>query len=174
MRQRIKVAQGIVHDPQVLVLDEPLNGLDPVGRREMAELMESFAREGRCVLVSSHILHEVEQLTENILLIQRARLLAQGSIHGIRDLMDRHPHHIAITTGDDRARALGTHLLALPSVLGVRFDPKQANRLEIETNQPDRFYAQLPELVLAGDWAIESFHSPDNNLESVFRYLLNA
>jgi ABC-2 type transport system ATP-binding protein len=175
MRQRIKVAQGIVHDPEVLVLDEPLNGLDPVGRREMSELMAGFAREGRCVLVSSHILYEVEQLTENILLLHRGRLLAQGNLHGIRDLMDRHPHHIAITTAEPaRARDLGAALLALPAVLGVRMHPAQPGRLEVETNQPDRFYAQFPDVVLAGDFAVDSFHSPDNNLESVFRYLMNA
>ena len=172
MRQRIKVAQGIVHDPQVLVLDEPLNGLDPVGRREMSDLMLDFANQGKCVFVSSHILYEVEQITSNILLIHKGRLLAQGDLHGIRDLMDRHPHRIAITT--DRARALATELLPLPSVLGVRFDAARSDRLEVETSQPDQFYAQFPEIVLSGDFAVRDFHSPDNNLESVFRYLVNA
>ncbi len=172
MRQRIKVAQGIVHDPQVLVLDEPLNGLDPVGRREMSDLMLDFANQGKCVFVSSHILYEVEQITSNILLIHKGRLLAQGDVHGIRDLMDRHPHRVAITT--DRARALAAELLPLPSVLGVRFDAVRADRLEVETSQPEQFYAQLPQIVLAGNFAVREFQSPDNNLESVFRYLVNA
>jgi len=179
MRQRIKVAQGIVHDPQVLVLDEPLNGLDPVGRREMSRLFTDFARQGRCVLVSSHILHEIEQVTANILLIQRGRLVAQGDVGGIRDLMDRHPHRISITTtggiaAGGTARALGARLLGLPCVLAVRFEAGRDDRLEIETNQPDRFYAEFPEIVLAGGFAIESFHSPDNNLEAVFKYLVSG
>ena len=176
MRQRIKVAQGIVHDPEVLVLDEPLNGLDPVGRREMSELMGGFAREGRCVLVSSHILYEVEQLTENILLLHRGRLLAQGNLHGIRDLMDRHPHHITLTLLAEpaRVRALARDLLTLPSVLGVRFDPQRADRLTVETSQPDVFYSALPDVILAGDYPIADFYSPDNSLEAVFNYLVKG
>lgn len=175
MRQRIKVAQGIVHDPQVLILDEPLNGLDPMGRREMSDLMTDFAAQGRCVLISSHVLYEVEQLTDNILLMQRGRLLAQGSVGGIRDLMDRHPHHVQITVAPDSAgdaRALARDLLALPSVLGVRFDPVDAHRLDIETAIPDQFYRDFAETVLQRGDTIESFDAPDNNLETVLRYLL--
>jgi ABC-2 type transport system ATP-binding protein len=124
-------------------LDEPLNGLDPVGRREMSQLMMEFARQGRCVLVSSHILYEVEQITDNILLIERGRIVAQGNLRGIRDLMDRHPHHITLTLLAEpaRVRALARDLLALPSVLGVRFDPQRADRLTVETSQPDVFYS---------------------------------
>jgi ABC-2 type transport system ATP-binding protein len=172
MRQRVKVAQAILHDPQVLVLDEPLNGLDPIGRLEMSELMLSYAAEGRSVLVSSHILYEVEQLTQNILLMQRGRLLAQGSVQGIRDLMDRQPHEVAVVT--DRPRALAADLLPLPSVLGVRFDPKDDNRVEIETAQPDRFYAEFADVVLSRGYEIARFESPSNNLETVLRYLLDG
>jgi ABC-2 type transport system ATP-binding protein len=174
MRQRIKVAQGIVHDPEVLVLDEPLNGLDPVGRREMSRLFTRFAEQGRCVLVSSHILHEVEQMTANILLIQRGRLVAQGDVAGIRDLMDRHPHRISLVVAGEAARALGARLLDLPYVLSIRFEAGRTDRLEIETGQPDRFYAELPDIVLSGGFNVESFHSPDNNLEAVFKYLVSA
>lgn len=176
MRQRIKVAQGIVHDPQVLILDEPLNGLDPMGRREMSDLMTDYARRGRCVLISSHVLYEVEQLTDNILLMQRGRLLAQGSVQGIRDLMDSHPHHVTVSLaphgeGGD-VRALARELLSLPSVLGIRFDAQKPCHLEIETGQPDVFYREFPEIVLTHGYTVESFDSPDNNLETVMRYLL--
>jgi ABC-2 type transport system ATP-binding protein len=171
MRQRIKVAQAILHNPDVLVLDEPLNGLDPLGRREMTELMVSYAQAGKCVLISSHILYEVEQLTENILLMQRGRLLAQGSVRAIRELMDRHPHHIAIET--DRPRELATALMAHPSVLGTRLDPKRESVVIVETSRPDAFYSRLPEVALASDYEIRRFDSPDNNLESVLRYLLD-
>ena len=170
MRQRIKVAQAILHDPDVLIMDEPLNGLDPVGRRDMTDLMLDFASRGKCVLVSSHILYEVEQLTENILLMQRGRLLAQGSIHGIRDLMDSRPHHIGVVC--EKGRELAADLLRLPSVLGVRFDPKNPARMDIETGSPEAFYTELPGVVLAGGYTISEFSSPDNNLEAVLRYLL--
>jgi ABC-2 type transport system ATP-binding protein len=172
MRQRIKVAQAILHEPDVLVLDEPLNGLDPLGRREMTELMLSFASEGRCVLISSHILHEVEQLTDNILLMQRGRLLAQGSVTGIRDLMDRHPHHVSLSC--DRARELAVELLALPSVLGARIPPGETNKVVIETASPDKFYNELPAVVLSGGYNLSEFASPDNSLETVMRYLLEG
>lgn len=175
MRQRIKVAQAIVHDPDILILDEPLNGLDPLGRRDMARLMTEFAQAGKCVLVSSHILYEVEQITDNVLLILRGRLVAQGDLHGLRDLMDRHPHHVSVTLADpSRVRALGSDLLRLPSVLGVRFDAQRPDRLEIETAQPDQFYTQLPDVALAGDYPVTDFHSPDNNLEAVFNYLVQG
>ncbi len=172
MRQRIKVAQGIVHNPDILILDEPLNGLDPVGRREVSTLLHELAEKGKCVVVSSHILYEVEQLTHNILLMHHGRLLAQGDIYQIRALIDAHPHRIAIET--DRPRPLAKCLLDMPYVLSVRFDATQETRLEIETRAPDRFYTEFPTLVLEQGFAIFSFDSPDNNLESVFKYLVNG
>ena len=171
MRQRIKIAQGIVHDPDALILDEPLNGLDPVGRREISNLLHELALQGKCVVVSSHILYEVEQMTKNILLIHRGRLRAQGDVHTIRSLIDKHPHQIAITTPD--ARPLAKNLIELPYVLSIRLSNGRAPGLEIETREPDRFYAAFPEIVLREGFSIEAFDSPDNNLESVFRYLVN-
>lgn len=173
MRQRIKIAQAIVHNPDVLILDEPLNGLDPVGRREMSDLLVELAGMGKCVVVSSHILYEVEQMTRRILLMTRGRLLAQGDVRHIRSLIDRHPHRISITTED--ARPLAKRLLDLPYVLSVRFnDGPPVTRLEVETRAPDRFYDQLPEIVLENNFVITGFESPDNNLESVFKYLVNG
>ncbi len=170
MRQRIKLAQAIVHNPDVLILDEPLNGLDPVGRREISSLLQEMAEKGKCVVVSSHILYEVEQMTTNILLLHHGRLLAQGDIYQIRSLIDAHPHRVAIQTKD--ARALAQRLLALPYVLSARFDQLDATQVEIETRQPDLFYSQFPDLVLEHGFRIEGFDSPDNNLEAVFRYLV--
>lgn len=172
MRQRIKVAQGIVHDPDVLILDEPLNGLDPMARRDVTQLLHQFAQAGKCVVVSSHILYEVEQMTRSILLIHRGRVLAQGDIYHIRSLIDRHPHRITIST--PQARALARLLLELPYVLSVRFDKTDPKRLELETTAADAFYAQFPEIILAHNIVVDSFESPDNNLEAVFRYLVNG
>jgi len=170
MRQRIKVAQALVHDPRLVVLDEPLNGLDPVGRREMVGWMQAWAAQGKCVLVSSHILYEVEQITDRIVVMYKGRLLAQGDIAGIRDLMDSHPHRVEFTV--DRPRELAATLIASDTVLGARLDPDRPNWMSVETSQPDRFYARLPELVLGGGFAVERLHAPDNNLEAVFRYLV--
>jgi len=169
MRQRIKLAQALVHDPDVLLLDEPLNGLDPVGRREVTDLMRRLGESGKCVLVSSHILHEVEQMTRSILLIHRGRLLAQGDMYEIRGLIDKHPHRIAFRTPDPHA--LARELLRLPRVLSLRFDDRDPRLLEIQTRDAEGFYGQLAEVALDGGFEVESFESPDNNLEAVFRYL---
>ncbi len=171
MRQRIKLAQGIVHNPEVLVLDEPLNGLDPVGRRDITTLLHELAQKQKCIVVSSHILYEVEQMTRSILLMHRGRLLAQGDIYEIRSLIDKHPHHISIQSPD--RRELAKRLLDFPFVLSARFD-EERGRLEVETREPDQFYARFPEVVLAHGYAIEAFDSPDNNLEAVFRYLVGG
>jgi ABC-2 type transport system ATP-binding protein len=170
MRQRIKIAQAIVHDPQVVLLDEPLNGLDPIGRRDVVNLMKTWAEAGKCVLVSSHILYEVEQITEQILVIYRGRVLAQGDMHSLRERIDEHPHHIRVQV--DRPRPLAAALLGLPSVLGARIVPERENTIEVETAQPGAFYDALAAIVLDGGFVLGSLTSPDNNLESVFRYLV--
>jgi ABC-2 type transport system ATP-binding protein len=169
MRQRIKLAQALVHDPDVLLLDEPLNGLDPVGRREITELTRQLGEAGKCVVISSHILYEVELMTRTILLIHHGRLLAQGDLYVIRSLIDRHPHRIVLRSPD--ARGLARELLGMARILTVRLDDQDPGRLEVETRDPEGFYASLPELVLTGGFRIDEFHSPDNNLEAVFRYL---
>ena len=169
MRQRIKVAQAIVHDPDVLLLDEPLNGLDPGGRREMTDLFRRYGEAGKCVLISSHILYEVEQMTRRILLIHRGRVLAQGDLYEIRGLIDQHPHRVALSS--PTVRALAPVLLELPGVVSLRFDDQDPQRVELETRDPDGFYDQLPALVLDAGHELTEFDSPDNNLEAVFRYL---
>jgi ABC-2 type transport system ATP-binding protein len=114
----------------------------------------------------------VEQLTHNILMIHRGRLVAQGDLFQIRTLIDKHPHRISMVVNDPRTVAAG--LLKLPYVLSVRFSEKSEREVEIETNQPDQFYTAFPDVVLANGYEIESFHSPDNNLEAVYKYLVQA
>lgn len=172
MRQRIKVAQGIIHNPDVVVLDEPLNGLDPVGRREMMRVFEHLAQQGKCVLVSSHILYEVEQMTSNILLMNRGRLVAQGNIYQIRGLIDSHPHKIVITTPEPRR--LAKRLLDLPYILSIHFSAANTEEVQIETRSPNLFYQEFPNIVLQEDFVISRFESPDNNLEAVFKYLIQG
>ena len=171
MRQRIKLAQAMLHDPDILLLDEPLNGLDPVGRREFMAVLHGLAARGKSVLVSSHILFEVEQMTRSILVLHRGRLLASGDLQVIRDLIDRHPHRITLHT--DSPRRLASRLAELPAVLSLQIN-ETGGSVEIQTRLPDAFYDALPGLALEEGIALYGFDSPDNNLDSVFRYLVEA
>lgn len=169
MRQRIKLAQAMLHDPKIILLDEPLNGLDPLGRREIMDLLGELADEGRAVIVSSHILYEVEQMTRNLLLLHRGRLLATGDLRVIRSLIDKHPHQVRIETTEPRRAA--EMFAALPNVVSLRFTI-DGSALEMEVRDPDSFYNALPKLVLERQLVLTGFTSPDNNLESVFSYLV--
>jgi ABC-2 type transport system ATP-binding protein len=171
MRQRIKLAQAMVHDPQAILLDEPLNGLDPVGRREFINLLGNLADQGKTILVSSHILFEVEQMTRSILLLNRGRLLASGDLGVIRQLIDKYPHRVRVESHEPRRVA--ERLVTLPFVLNIEFDPR-GDALEVQTREPGQFYDFIPQLVLDENLPIEGFSSPDNNLESIFGYLVEA
>jgi ABC-2 type transport system ATP-binding protein len=168
MRQRVKLAQALVHDPELLILDEPLSGMDPLMRRRTIRLVKDWARAGKSVLVSSHILHEIEAMTSDILLIHNGRILAEGNIHQIRDLIDEHPHTVYIKAGDPRA--LARRFLAGDDVLSLKFDP---GALIVQTEKPDVFYARLTELAATGEaGGVEEVTSPDDNLQAVFQYLV--
>jgi hypothetical protein len=117
MRQRTKLAQALVHDPDVLFLDEPLTGTDPVARRDMMDIIHRLAAQGRSVLVSSHAPHEVESLTQNVVLLNRGRLVAEGHVRDVRDLIDKHPLHIVLV-GDEYRKFAG-RVLVLEDVEGV-------------------------------------------------------
>jgi ABC-2 type transport system ATP-binding protein len=168
MRQRVKMAQAIVHDPELLILDEPLSGMDPIMRRRSIKLIKDWARAGRSILVSSHILHEVESMTSNILLINNGRIVAEGNVHQIRDLIDTHPHTVFIRVEDPRA--LARTLLVDAGVLSLRFEP---GALVVETARPDAFYARLTDMAASGEaGVIDEVTSPDDNLQAVFKYLV--
>jgi len=170
MRQRTKLAQALVHDPEVLFLDEPLTGTDPVARRDIMDIIHRLAAEGKSALVSSHVLHEVEALTQNVVLLNRGRLVAQGHVREIRDLIDKYPHHIVLVC--DNYRKLAARLLAWEDVEGVKVLPKEGGVI-VETHAPDAFYRRLPELSLDGETPVREVYSDDDNLEAVFKYLVN-
>jgi ABC-2 type transport system ATP-binding protein len=170
MRQRIKLAQAIVHDPELLILDEPLTGMDPLGRRKTMRMIRDWARQGKSVIVSSHILHEIELITPNILLINNGRILAEGNVHQIRDLIDEHPHTVYIRASDPRG--LAREFLTRDDVISLRFE---SGAVVVETAKPDEFYGRLTELVAAGAvGAVEEVTSPDDNLQAVFKYLVKT
>jgi ABC-2 type transport system ATP-binding protein len=168
MRQRVKLAQAILHDPELLILDEPLTGMDPIMRRRTIRLIREWGRSGKSVVVSSHILHEIEAMTSNILLIHNGRILAEGNVHQIRALIDEHPHTVSIRVADPRA--LARRLQMEEDVSSLRFEP---GAVVVQTLRPDAFYSRLTELAASGEGgSIEEVTSPDDNLQAVFTYLV--
>jgi ABC-2 type transport system ATP-binding protein len=170
MRQRIKMAQALAHDPDLLILDEPLSGMDPIARRKTIRMIKDWGRTGKSIIVSSHILHEIESMTPNILLINQGRILAEGNVHQIRELIDEHPHTVSIKA--ERTRALARELLAYDDVLSLRLEE---DAVVVQTGRPDAFYARLTELAASGEHgAIHEVTSPDDNLQAVFQYLVKS
>jgi ABC-2 type transport system ATP-binding protein len=170
MRQRTKVAQCLVHGPRVLFLDEPLTGTDPIARRDLMDVIMRLGESGCTVVVSSHVLHEVQNVTPNIVLLNRGKLVAQGHIRQIRDLIDKHPHRIVLAA--DNFRALAARVAVFDDVEGIEFSPAE-RRILVETRKPDLFYSRLPELALEKGNLIHEVYSDDDNLEAVFKYLVN-
>jgi len=168
MRQRIKLAQAIADDPEFLILDEPLAGMDPLARRKTMRLIKEWGSAGKSILVSSHVLHEIEAMTSNILLINQGRILAEGDVHQIRALIDAHPHTVYIKS--DRTRALARELLAGEDVLSLKFD---GDALVVQTARPETFYSRLTALAATGELgSVHEVSSPDDNLQAVFQYLV--
>jgi ABC-2 type transport system ATP-binding protein len=166
MRQRVKLATAIAHDPDLLLLDEPLTGVDPIARVEIVDRIRELAAAGKTIIVSSHVLYEIEALTSEIVVIHRGQVLAEGNVYEIRKLIDRFPHRIRVEC--DRPRVLAAALSTADHVERIAFE--RAGVL-IETRDPDRCYDQLAAAVLEHDVAVASLASPDNNLGAVFEYL---
>jgi ABC-2 type transport system ATP-binding protein len=169
MRQRTKVAAALVCDPHVLVLDEPLNGADPVQRLHLIELFQHLGAEGRTVIVSSHILNEVERLAPRVIVLINGRLAAAGGHHAIRDAMDDRPRHVFVRSDD--GRRLASSLIALDSVGGVTFDPVR-DGIVIETARAREVATALPRLARDESVRLLEVRALDDSLESLFRELI--
>ena len=168
MRQRVKLAQAIAHDPSLLLLDEPLAGMDPIGRRRTIALIKEWAHGGKTIVVSSHILHEIELMTRNIVLVNNGRILAEGNVHQIRELIDAHPHKVHIRAAEPRRVAQA--FVESPHVTRLDFEE---GVVVVETARPDEFYVQLTNLAASGRaGSIDEVMSPDDNLHAVFDYLV--
>lgn len=168
MRQRVKIAQALVHDPDVLMLDEPLTGADP---RQRLALMETFTRlgaAGKTVLISSHILYEVERMGSNVLVIVNGKLAAEGDFHAIRALMDDRPRRVRVTCSDPRAVA--ARLVALPGTLSVSVE---SDALVAETAAPLEFHHAVSRAAQGAEARLYGIEGLDEDLESVFRYLVS-
>ena len=168
MRQRVKLAAALVHDPEVLILDEPLTGLDPVQRRRMIELFHGLGDEGRCVLVSSHVLEEVARLGSRILVITQGRLAAAGDYRELRELMDDRPHRVRI--GVDRPRQVAAALVESGTAVGVSVG---AESIIVDTRDVDRLGREVAPLAQRLDARLSRVAPLDEDLESVFRYLVD-
>jgi ABC-2 type transport system ATP-binding protein len=168
MRQRIKVAAALVHDPEVILLDEPLNGTDPVQRAALIALIRQLGASGKTVLVSSHVLVEVERFAENILVIVNGKLAAAGDYRAIRDKIDAHPHAVRIKADD--GRRLAAALIADEVTRSVRLD--DAGRIVAETADVRAFYRKIPVVAKLLGIRLYEVQPADESLTSVFAYLV--
>lgn len=169
MRQRAKLAQAVVHEPDVLILDEPLTGTDPTSRQQILDALRRRATRGAVVLFSTHVLPEIESITDRLLLIARGQLVAQGQMQEIRELLDEHPHHIRVQC--DRPRDLASDLLAHEKgIVALHFPAPDL--LEVRTWQPEETYQAIAERIVKGGYRCISITSPDATLEALFHYLV--
>jgi ABC-2 type transport system ATP-binding protein len=171
MRQRIKLAQAICHHPTVLVLDEPLNGLDPMARAEIIELFKSLAGAGRHVVISSHILHEVDLISNQVILLNEGYVVAEGDIRGVRNEMAKHPLQIMIRC--DEPSVLASRVFELDSVVEVKLHDDRAGLL-VRTQDADRFFLALNRVVLDNDLTIKAVTPADADVHAVYEYLIGS
>ena len=171
MRQRIRLAQSIAHNPAVLILDEPLNGLDPMARAEIIRLFRQLAAEGLYLIISSHILHEVDMMSDSVVLLNNGYVVAEGNVHGVRDEIVEQPMQILIRC--DRPQVLAARVFEQDGVVEARLhEDKQG--LFVKTRRPDDFYLLLNRVVLEDDLQIESVAPADDDLNAVYQYLISS
>ncbi len=171
MRQRLRLAQSIAHRPKVLILDEPLNGLDPIVRAETIGLFRKLAAEGLHLIISSHILHEVDMMSDRVVLLNNGYVVAEGGIHGVRDEMETHPMQILIRC--DRPAMLASRMFAENDVVEAHLHEDRGG-LFVKTREPDRFYLLLNEIVAQGEINVESIAPIDDDLSAVYQYLIGS
>jgi len=172
MRQRVRLAQSIAHQPAVLILDEPLNGLDPMVRAETIALFRQFAADGLHLIISSHILHEVDMMSDRVVLLNNGYVVAEGAIHGVRDEMDvEHPMQILIRC--DHPALLAARMFQNDEVVEARLHDDR-HGLFIKTRNPDGLYLRLNEVVASGEVEVESVAPVDDDLSAVYEYLIGS
>ncbi|MFN7622380.1 MAG: ABC transporter ATP-binding protein [Acidobacteriota bacterium] len=171
MRQRIRLAQSIAHEPQVMILDEPLNGLDPMARAETIRLFRELAREGLHLIISSHILHEVDTMSDRVVLINNGYILAEGGVTGVREEIEDHPIEIMIRC--DQPRELAARVFAAPHVVEAQLHPDRQG-LFVKTTSPDEFFLMMNRLAIESSVVIESVTPVDDDLAAVYHYLIGS
>jgi len=169
MRQRIRLAQAIAHDPQVVVLDEPLNGLDPMARAETIALFRQLGDEGRYVVLSSHILHEVDLISDRVILVHHGYIVAEGAIAGVRDEIEEHPMQVLVRC--DRPSFVASRIFELDSAVEIKIHEDKGGLL-VHTRDADKFYLLLNRLVLEHNLDLEAVAPADEDVQAVYRYLI--
>ncbi len=169
MRQRTKLAQAIAHDPDLLILDEPFNGVDPVGRRQMTDLLRQWIQAGKGLLLASHLLHEVEAITESFLLICSGRLLASGTAREVHDMLEDLPNEIRIRCNDPSG--LAQRLVREQVAESIRF-AEEGKVIVLATRNPATVYARLPEWTRDSGLRVQELRSSDGSLQTLFDSLL--
>src|SRR5687767_2224658 len=171
MRQRVRLAQSIAHNPSVLVLDEPLNGLDPMARAEIIRLFRQLADQGMFLIISSHILHEVDMMSDSVVLMHNGYVVAEGDVHGVRDEIDEHPIQILIRC--DRPQTLAARLFEHEHTVEARIHNDRKG-LFVKTRRPDDFYLLLNKVITEQDLEVESVGPVDDDLNAVYQYLITS
>ena len=171
MRQRIRLAQAIAHEPVVLILDEPLNGLDPLARAEVIALFRQLADEGLHLILSSHILHEVDMMSDSVVLLNNGYVVAEGNIRGVRGEMEEHPLQILVRC--DRPQLLASRVFAEDTVVEARLMKDHAG-LVVKTRNPDCFHLLLNRIVVEEDLKLEQVAPVDDDLNAVYGYLISS
>jgi len=171
MRQRVRLAQSIAHNPSVLVLDEPLNGLDPMARAEIIRLFRQLADAGMYLIISSHILHEVDMMSDSVVLLHNGYIVAEGEVHGVRDEIEEHPIQILIRC--DRPQTLASRLFEHDYVAEARIHDDR-HGLFVKTRRPDDFYLLLNKLITEQNLQVESIAPIDDDLNAVYQYLITS
>ena len=171
MRQRVRLAQAIAHQPSVLVLDEPLNGLDPMARAEIIRLFRDLADAGMYLIISSHILHEVDMMSDSVVLLDNGYVVAEGEVEGVRDEIDEHPIQILIRC--DRPQALAARLFEHEHTVEARINDDRKG-LFVKTRRPDDFYLLLNKLITEQNLQVESVAPVDDDLNAVYQYLITS
>jgi ABC-2 type transport system ATP-binding protein len=169
MRQRIKLAQSIAHDPRILVLDEPLNGLDPMARAETIALFQEWGRDGRHVIVSSHILHEVDRISDQVILLSHGYVVAEGQIQGVRSEVKEQPMQIVVRC--DRPNDLAARLFLEGHLVEAKL---AAGSLLLRTRDADSFYLLLNRVIIDSNLIVESVAPADDDVNAVYQYLIGA
>lgn len=171
MRQRVRLAQSIAHNPTALVLDEPLNGLDPMARAEIIRLFRELADAGMYLIISSHILHEVDMMSDSVVLMHNGYVVAEGEVHGVRDEIDEHPIQILIRC--DRPQVLAARVFEHEHTVEARIH-KDRLGLFVKTTRPDDFYLLLNKVITEQNLQVESVAPVDDDLNAVYQYLITA
>ncbi|MFX1534430.1 MAG: ABC transporter ATP-binding protein [Promethearchaeota archaeon] len=175
MKQRLKVAQALAHDPEFIIADEPLAGMDPLGRNHLIDLFQDLMKRGKHILISSHVLHEIQKISEKVVLIYRGRTIAEGKVEEIRRLIDRHPHHIRVIANplNKLAEILINTKPRLIKSVEFNFDQETGvGSLTFLTHTPERFYSEIPKIVTENKIHLTYISSQDDSLEAVFQYLV--